>query len=439
MKKSYFFNLLLYILICGFIVTIHTTVHPLGFNNYGYDYGFYSYAVQHTPLNSLRYIVGQVNDYGNHLFVFLNWLRLPQLPTLHFLFITFYALSGVVFYLTLKKYGRIAGMTGVILLALSIAQTQSYTMFLWKAAYGQLLLLIMFLLIQNKKNYWELIPLAIIVITHKTSAIIATASLIPYYALAQIKHKTALLVSLFSIVLVFLFWLNGYDYIQQLLNSDVKNGQFINIAEYLRHVWYLIPLAVLSVYNSIRHKNHLQWLGLLAVSVIIILLQLTFFQRVILYADLALIYFASLSISQLSMRQRYKFLIAGLVIILSLGNFLIYSNNINPLISEEEINEIQEFSRLNQGSFVISLSSADAPWLLANLGGNVRLAAPGLYEDKKSRKEWEEFWINPTNQAFFNEYPKPLFLYQRSSRFYPSGWDCLNQFSEHFYNYRCAK
>ncbi len=438
MKKTHFFNLLIYILICGFVVTIHLAVHPLGFNNYGYDYGFYAYAIQHTPLDSLRYLAGQVNDYGNHLFVFINWLRLPQLPALHILFVTFYALSGVIFYLILRRYGRIAAMTGVILLALSIAQTQSYSMFLWKTAYGQLLLLIMFLLIQNKKAYWELLPFALIIITHKTSAIIATASLIPYYIFGEIKHKTALFVILLSGILVFLFGLNGYHYIQQLLNSNVQNGQFINITDYLRHAWYLIPLSIFSVFSSVRHKNHLQWLGLLVVSLVFILFQLTFFQRIILYMDLALIYFASLSIAQLSVKQKYKFIISGLVIIISLGNFLNYSTNINPLISEEEVTEIQEFTLLNQGAFVVSLSAQDAPWLLANLSGNVRLAAPGLYEDKKSQKEWEEFWMNPTNQTFFAEYPKPLFVYQRSSRFYPTGWECLNKVSEHFYKYSCA-
>ncbi|QQS22929.1 hypothetical protein IPM19_04945 [bacterium] len=370
MKKSKFFNLLLLILLGGFIVTIHLISHPLGFNNYGYDYGFYSYAVQHTPLNSLHYMAGQVNDYGNHLFVFLNWLRLPQLPALHVLFVAFYAFSGMVLYAILKKYGRVAAITGIILFAFSIAQTQSYTMFLWKAAYGQLLLLIIFFLIQQKKYFWELIPLLLIIITHKTTAIMAAASLLPYYVFAPVKNKNIFVASLVAVILIFLFGLNGYNYFLRLLDSHVQDGQFLTVIDYLRYSWYLIPLAAVSVYQSIKNRSHIPWLGMLIVSVGFMIFKITFYQRVILYADLGLIFFTSLTIASLKIESKYKIIIAILTIALALGNFLVFSNNnVEPLITEPEILEIKEFTAKNQGAFVLSLSAQDAPWLLANLGG----------------------------------------------------------------------
>lgn len=433
-------NGLLYLLLFGFIIIIGLAAHPLGLEHYGYDYGFYAYAVQHTPLDSPKYFAGQVNDYGNHVFVVLNWLRLPQLPTLHILFMSFYGLSGILLYKMLAKHDKIAALTGVALFAFSVAQTQSYTMFLWKAAYGQMLLLATYLLIQKKKFYWEFLPVIIIAITHKTTAIMAMASLLPYYVLEPAKRRILVLSALGIISIIILFALNGYNYILQLVNSDVENGQFFNIAQYLRYTWYLIPAASFGIYQSVKSRTHLPWLSLLAVSILFILFKIAFHERLIMYADLALVFFAALTIAALKFNKHFQLVAAILLILLAMGNFLAFTkHHANPRITETEIEELRQFSRSHQGAFVVALSAQDAPWLLANLGGNIRLAAPGLFEDKKSRTEWEHFWLQPKNSAFLNSYPQPLFLYHRSSRLYPNSWECLQKISAHFFKYTCQK
>lgn len=445
MLKALPLKLLLYILIGGAIVTVIFLTHPLGSNNYGYDYGFYSYAVIHTPLDSPAYFIGQVNDYGNHLFVILNWLRLPQLPTLHILFVLFFIVSGILFYELVKKFGKWPAFTAIALFTLSIAQSQANTMFLWKAAYGQLLLLTIFLLIEFKKNlFWQSIPLVFLFITHKTTSIIALLALTPYYVFSPFKKKALILVGLAVAGVIFLFGLNGFNYIQQLLNSNVQNGLFLSLVEYLKYSWYLIPGAAWGVYISLKSKTNLVWLGLLITCVVFIIFQLTFHQRLLLYADLGLIYFNALALSTLKTTHNYHKYLSVLIVIIALFSFIQFTKDYTvPQISEAEITEIQKFSALNQGAFVLALSAQDATWLLANLNGNIRLASPGLFEDKYSLTSWQNFWSNPKDQIFLNGFPTPLYLYQKSTIFYPEQqsqpWECLQKISDHFYKYTCSK
>ncbi len=440
MKKFFLSNLPVYILIGGLIVTVLLLTHPLGFDNYGYDYGFYSYAVQHTPLDSPAYFAGQVNDYGNHLFVILNWLRLPQIPTLNFLFVLFFVLSGILFYEIIKKYGRLATVTGIILFIFSIAQSQLYNMYLWKAAYGQVLLLLIFWLIQQNKKYrWEFIPLVILFITHKTTSIMALISLVPHYIFGVIKNKLIVLGVAILGALLFLFQLNGLHYIKQLLDSNVLNGIFMQTNLYLKYAWPLIPLASIGVYKSLATKTNLTWLGLLGISLVFIIFNIAFYQRLILYADLALIFFSVITIDEQKGSPNLQKLLFALVLLIMLSNFFAFTKaEVKPQITDSEITEITNFTKGHQGAFVLALSSQDGPWLLANLEGNNRLAAPGLYEDKYSQQSWQRFWENPKDKTFLNKYPKPLYLYERATVFYLEPWECLKQTSPHFYEYTCA-
>lgn len=440
MNKFLIAELPIYLLIAILVTVVAMTTHPLGFNNYGYDYGFYSYAALHAPLDSLAYFTGQDNHYGNHLFVISKLLQLPQIATLNFLFLLFFIIAAVLFYEIIKKNGHLATVVGVTLFIFSIAQSQLYTMYLWKAAYGQVLLLLIFLLIQQKKQYWEFIPLIVLFISHKTSSIMALASLVPSYIFGEKKQKLIALGVIILSGLIFLYGLSGLDHIKQLLDSDVQDGLFFETFHYLKYSWYLIPLASYGVYESIKSKKNLPWLGMLGISLIFIIFEIAFFQRLILYADLSLIFFSSIALGTLRKKKYLQIAFSTLLLILSVTSFIQFSNKNNkPLISDEEITEIQNFSVTHQGTFILSLSAQDGPWLLANLSGNIRLAAPGMFEDKYSKELWQAFWEKPNNEQFLEAYPKPLYLYERAVIFYQEPWNCLTKVSPHFYKYICKE
>lgn len=425
------------ILVVGLIVTVRFISHPAGNDQYGYDYGFYAYTVQHTPLDSPAYFIGQVNDYGNHLFMILNWLRLPQLESLNILFIVFTALAGVLMFLYLRKYSLLAGCIGAGLMALSIAQTQSYDMFLWKNAYGQVLLLITFLLIQAKNYVWSAFPFALLLITHKTTSLLAIISLSTEFIFLKTKYRLWFLFGMLAAAGIFLFGLNGYQYIKTLQDSEVRNGIFLSFKEYLSFSWYLLPLAVWGIYQSIKRRKELAWLSLTLLTLFMIFAGTIFHQRMIFFLDLSLIVFSALSIHYLPSKRSLKLVAAAVVIIIASVGLINFTKQIQPAITETEIKEIQAFSTYHQGAFVLAINSLDGPWLLANLSGNIRLAAPGQFEDTNSLVQWQMFWQNPTNSKFLSTYPSPLYLYLRSNQSQLSNWQCLNKVSQNFYEYTC--
>jgi hypothetical protein len=437
LKRPIIQTLLALIAISAIITAVRLATLPEGLNQYGYDYGFYSNAAEYT-VSTLEYFLGQDNDYGNHLFSIMSWLRLPSAAGLETSFIIFSILAGWLIYFNLKKYSLLAAAAGVLLFTLSVPQTLAASMFLWKNLYGQVLLLIIFYLLQNKKTFWELIPLALLFITHKTTSLIAITATAGHYLVNQpTKYRWLLIAILTTALLAFLFLFNGYEYLSRLAQSSVSSGIFIKPTEYLIYSWYLLLLAGWGVYQSYKQKLEIHWLVMLIVCVAVILAQGLFYQRLIFFVDLALLFFSALTIHYWKLPNVQKIIVVIVVGFVAAWNLHSFTSRIEPRISSEQIAEIQKFSEQNQGAFILAISAQDGPWLLANLGGNIRLAAPGLFEDKHTAEEWKNYWINPRDQDFLHELPRPLYLYQRSSVVYQEPWTCLEQTSEHLYKYVC--
>lgn len=425
------------------LVAVRLATHPLGLNNYGYDYGFYSYAVQHTDLNSPLYFLGQVNDYGNHLHVILNIIRLPQIQSLEILFFVFQFLSVALIFLYIRKKSYWAGALAGLWFTFSVAQTQVHTMFLWKTSYGVLLLILAFLFLEYKKYYHAAISSLLLIITHKTTLLAGGISTLIYSLIGNLVYKPrnwrpaiGAIVSLAVVVYI----LGGWGDYQILKSSQTRDGIFMEIKTYLMFSWYLLPLAGYYLYDSIKQKRVTLWISLAVTAIIWLVLGLPFSQRMIVYLDISLIVLAGLGAANLFQRVKKPYLKSGLFVVIlfvSVLQYPIWAGRIKPQITEAQIEEIKNFSIQNQGAFVLSLGAKDAPWLLANLSGNVRLGAPGLFEDFQTEYQWKNMWLNPENEKFYRAFPRPLFIYQRDRIIYRQPWRCLEKYSEHFYRYIC--
>ncbi len=427
------------IIIIAFVCLTRFILFSLGVDNYGYDYGFYNYAIQHTPLNSFNYFLGQAHDYGNHLFVIINWLRIPQLPFLHISFYVLQGLSALVIFCYLKKYSVITAVVGVCIFLLSVPQNLLHSMFLWKAAYGQLLFLLLLILLESKR--WRLASLygVLLLITHQTSFIITAVTASIYSVSAIIRNKKVGLVILLStmlIVLTYLFLFHGFSHIQTLLSAHIRNGFFLTLPQYLLQVWYLLPITIIGGYHLWQKQYFTIWHAVILVSVLWFVFELPFYQRIILYFDLVITILSAIGFAQLikifKSKTEVTILMLGLVITSVLQLFWWLPTQA-PQITNVEIAEIKNFSQNYQGAFVLVESAQDAPWLLANLYGNVRLAAPGLFEDTHSKDEWNQHFAEPTKIEFYQTYPEPLHIYSKAK---PIS-ECLKNISQNFYKFVC--
>lgn len=422
-----------------------TYPYPIEF--FGYDFGFYSYAVQHTHLSSLLYFLGLRTEYGTHLFVILNWLRLPQVPTLIFLYYTFQISSGIVLWFILRRHSKAAAWLGVIFFALSISQTKMHSMFLWKAAYGQLLMLLIIYLLDIKKWYLASISSILLLIAHKTTIIIfglsfITSSLIQYQNKKIIKYSFVFAVILICASMVWNF--SNPNYFQSLFSSteaSIEHGIFLSIKNYFTYSWLILLLAIFGIYKYRKDPNSIIWLSILGVSIFWIIAKLPFYNRILQYADLAIIYFAATGTTSIKSAwlntTAKKITTLCLIVIITLLQLINFKHTIEPLISQVEVNEIGEFANEHPGAFLLSINSTDAPWLLAYLHGNIRLAAPGLYENLHTIEQWKRFWQNPTNQDFLNSYPDPLYIYDRSGPQITGNEKCFERISPNIIKNLC--
>lgn len=435
------------ILLCAcLLVLLGTRLLPLlkaPLGTFGYDFGFYLYTIKHIHYLTLYDLSsGITGGYNNPLFYILRLLPFSLESSLVASYILLVLGSGVALYTFVKKYSQTASLWAILLLAFSIPQNEMYLMFLSKTVLGLMLLLLAYqYLIEKRYALLTVISIALI-ITHRTTTILYGITLILYalfISLQKRKYKLFILESIALITASAIIFPYVHRPIHDFLfypNTSVHEGIFLNIADFLKASWIYILLAIPGIYMYHKDKEHPILPIFLSLSAGWVLLQLPFYKRILIYVDIALIIYAAYFLSKNKLPVLYKKI--GSIVIIGLlafqvGAYYVYTQ---PLITTTKIQEIKAITAANSGAFIVATDASDAPWLLGYSNG-VRLAAPGLFEDRHTYAEWEKFWDKKPNQAFFNRYPRPLLIYTNTGSVINTISDCTERISGHFYKYVC--
>ncbi len=437
------------ILLSGLLVIILVRILPaIGqpLYAYGYDYGFYRYAAQHlAPLSLHTVFTGISGGYNNSLFYIFNFLGLPvdaSLTASHFLFAV---LLGLAIFCFLKKYGLLTAWFGTLLTAFSLVQLESYTMFLWKTGLA-LPLFVWGLKCARNKNYLQLlIVILLLLITHRTSAIFFLLSIGAHLLVTQIQTKQWKLLALEGSLLgisIAIFWTRLINLWNNTFTSTdqyfVRDGIFFYGQNKLLIVWPLLLLAAYGLYRFYKDKQSLLVPLLGLTTLVWMLMRLPFYNRMLIYFDLALICLGAYALAILFHRYKSNMVITGVlcVFIIFIGYRGAHAALTKPpLITKTELEELKNFKTNTQVPFVLATSANDAPWLLGFLQ-NSRLGAPGLFEDTHLEREWQTFWQGQHMEEFLSSFPQPLYLYHRS--FPINLTDCLIPVSPHFTHFICS-
>lgn len=417
-----------------FIIRILPTLHqPLG--TLSYDYGFYLYAANHPYITGVDLVNG---TFDNPLFLLFNHIELSPETALNLSYLTASLLVGLGLFLLFKNKAH--SFWAIILLALSIPQSEAHTLYLWKYTLASFILLLSFKFIIEQKYPLLLLSSSLIFLTHRSTSIIYFTCLLIFSLFELLKQKKYILAAYLSIG-VMLLGAIAFAFIKpsilQFLNHPnpaLRDGIFLNNYNFASLTWVYIIFTILGLYFYIKNKQHPLLIIFFLVSLSWVIFKLPFYNRVLLYVDLGLIIFASYYLSKINFKQLSNVVLIGIVMFVLASNVVKYNLNKTPIITESEIDEIKYFSAPN--GFVLALSGQDAPWLLGYLQ-NKRLAAPGLFEDVSTYEQWLDFWSGQSSRSFLNKYPKPLFLYQRSFKIQGEIENCLNSHSENFSQYIC--
>ena len=365
-------------------------------------------------------------------------MHLPAEAGLNFTLFLLALLLGFTFYLAFqnKKFALFA----VLLCACSIIQAESYSMFLWKTLLALPFLVLGFKFLQEKKWLAFAISTLIILLTHRTTAIIYLLTIGLYFIWQLIKAKrykwiVGGLTTTGFLIILFLPQLKII--IQNLISNNnyfVRTGLFLPYQNLFSLLWPYLLLAIPGLYLYIKQKEQPLWLILFGVSVLWFIFHLPFYRRILIYLDLSLIVFAAYFLSTVIAKSRLPK--AGVMVIVTvIVLFLSYRSATfilakPPLIYAEETEEIKNFNF--PSGFVLAVSANDAPWLLGYIN-NQRLGAPGLLEDPHTYQEWIEFWNGQNQRQFISHYPRPLYFYQRAYQLPPVGiTQCLRPLTINF-------
>lgn len=437
--KNYFPLLLLAFTALILVRLLPVIKSPL--STYGYDYGFYLFALNHaTNLSISSFASAFFGGYQSPLFYLAHFLHIPSGVILDELFLLFSLSFGVCFYFLFPKNKK-AAVFAVLLAAASVIQSQIYNMFLWKTALALPLVLLSIKFLQEKKYNYLILTSALILLTHRTTAIVYFAALLIYGLFQEFKNRRfrrflgEIALLLLAAGLIYYFQAqNIYNFLHG--NNAVSEGIFIEDQSAWLIIWPFLLVATFGAYRYIKDRQNIFLPLLAAISLIWIIFNLPFSHRIFIYLDISLIAFSAYGLGNIKYNTNLKKAALSIVLI-----FLFYQN-INftlakaPLISPAEIQEIKDFRTNPPGQFVLATSAQDGPWLLG-FADNIRLAAPGLFEDRFTFDQWEDFWHGLNRQELLWKYPRPLYIYERSYPLEGEITNCLKPLSQNFYQYTC--
>jgi hypothetical protein len=409
---------------------------------FGYDYGFYLFELRTWQWQGWSSIIGTAwPGYGNLLFGIAHTLHLPSEP---FLIISQLLLSiGIVvacYYFWYKENSTAASLAAVLCI-ISLAQTQLHLMFLWKNLFALIFFVLTLKLIREKRYLLAFAPIALTVISHRTSTIILFIILSCYGLYELIRNRSykslGILIILSAATTTRLYpklheqW--TWFFAQQ--NSTLTEGALVYLPTYILSG---LPLIVISIIGIIHYKNKPKIILLYitgTISLLWIVCGLPFFNRIVPYFDIALILIAAYFIAALATTTSRKIIVGGILVWMILIN-AIFTIDQSPLITQQEIEEIKSMPPHNPETLVLALSAEDAPWLLGYVPG-LRVAAPGLFENKHSYEEWQHFWLQNDEKIFLTRYSRPLILYQRSRKPSAEILVCAPEISPNVLSYEC--
>lgn len=356
-------------------------------------------------------------------------------------------LAGILYLYCKEEYSKKSALIALILYSLSIIQYEIYWHFLFRTMLALLFLLVSFWLIK-KKTLLFLIPAVFIILIHKSTPFIFFLTIIIYLIVK--KEKKSLLITSLIIIVGMLYAINmvgvkiSLDVIRNNFLNDthmIREGNFINISEYILFSWWYLIFAIWQVYQQIKTRKINLPLLLFIVSGILIVFKFIFYRRLSIYLDLAAIILAGQAIGHLLELHFNKHKTKAITVILVILSLITFQHIYHKasLIDKEEFETIKNIQNLTEPeTYLINLNPQYSPWLE---GWSERWAvSPGILRDRWQLQDWEIIWENNDlnyQMKLFNEYDKPLYLYVGSLVNFSPNEKCFEKINNYLFEYVC--
>ncbi len=409
---------------------------------YGYDYGLYLYAFKNLEGFRVSALLDAIQGtYQSLLFFLLKPLHLGPEAALNSVQFLSSLLLPAAFYFYLRKTSKLAAFFAGLLAAVSIIQSETFTMFLLKTALALPLLILVFKFLEEKKYALTAIVSFLIFVTHRTTFLVLGITLFLYFCYIELKNPRPRRLGLLLIGLVLTAQLAGaklIHFVEKIFAYPNPNriiGIFLENQSAVAILWPVAILAGAGLIISLTAKKHQLFAIFTGVCVFWIILKMPFYRRMFIYLDLGLICYAAYFLGTLDYKSRLSKVILVLFFAAMGLNLTTYFANLEPLMSRGEIEEVKDFEKTGT---ILAISSDDAPWILGFLpSAAATVFAPGMFADPHTYEDWVAFWAGRDQNQFLQSYDPPLYLYSRSLPGFAETVPCLRRLTENFYLYAC--
>lgn len=410
----------------------------------GYDFGFYLYELKtpngHSWLSSLAGLSGSFNT---PLF-FLNRFLHFKPETFLLLLSTFCGLALLASWFYYFRDSVKTAVFAAIITAVSLVQQEASQIFLLKTLLALPVMIFGLAFLKDKKWARALSCAVLLIIFHRTTAIFFLLAGFGYIIVLQIQAK-----SWTRLILEFLIaggaaifcwqYFYGQEIVKQIFNDYnpfVRGGIFLGSHGLLTALWPFWAAGSISAFFYLKNRQPPLPVVLAGITVFWIVFHFPFYRRAAIYLDIAGIIFIAYGLTLINFNKWRNGVLAGLALILLGAYTFNFLSRQSPLITAPQAEEIKTFKTKNSGEFVLAVDANDAPWLLGFLKDS-RLGAPGLFEDRNSYAEWQNFWYGRNQTQFLWRYPRPLYIYQRGYFVPGPVTNCFFPLSAHFSEYVC--
>lgn len=343
--------------------------------------------------------------------------------------------TSIFVYIASKKYGKSTAYIAMILFFLSIVQYQTFWRWYLKQIVGIILMLCTFTLLE-KKNYWISLPLLIMLLAINRPGgiffliVYGIRQLITFLQTPKNKEKkisrscrSMLLVAIIATFILYLPVIKEqiWAMLTPMFGSiflDGMSGTFFSIQEFIVYEIFFVVLSLRGVYSKIRHKERdwrlIGWL----VGALRVALGLFFYNRIAIYRDIFIILMAAYGLQELFRTKKvWVYRIAGGLLLLQSIGYLYYVGSMSfPLISQAELEKIQQIDRLIPDNSILMVTNKKYSAFVQGWTDK-DILAPWLFDlDKRNQQQWDarHQWDGSKKCAMLQEYiplHRPIYLW----------------------------
>lgn len=415
------FQVALFILSIILIITFR--IIPYVHNNIplGYDAGLYKYGIEKGLVNLDQWILyGGMEPGFLYLMKPLSWIFSAQF-LLTFGFIFFIVLLGFAIYVFSREYfDKNTAILSLLIYSLSLVQFKVFTYLYYKNIIALSLILFAFYFLKRENYKFFILTGILIGAIHRPSFYIFGFSYFLYAFTSPYKEKKYsnkilmknILIGIIILVGFLLFYIGKFkpaifSIISPVLSSFASPGEspgtFLSFHEYQFSILFYLPLALIGFFWLIKNKKFDIFFFYTSLCSVIVYFQLFFFNRFIIFLDIALIILSGLGAKTIIKHKNKLGLIIVILLLIS-GTILTAKTSLTekPHISEDVFDSINSIN-IQKNAYIISISSKFSPYLQGYTAN--RIIAPGMfdYDLWKSEERWTLFWKG-LNASSLNEY-----------------------------------